>query len=149
MLLAGLRPGELMPLLVRDWQPGDDPKLTVHIGRHQRTIRVAPSAAAAVDAYLAGRLTQPDEQLLLIPEPHGVPRLVYRTFSSTMQQAGLHVRSFDLATAAEAVVLDDGTPTHHIAAYFGPSKTAAGESLPLPEDYDRGIAAVLGQTFAG
>lgn len=146
MLLAGLRPTEVTGLLVRDWEPGEDPGLTVR----ERTIRVAPSAAATVSRYLAGQDAEPDEPLLLGLKIDGAPHVLHRVFRDAMRAAYLDVGVHDLRRAAVAVVLDDGTPMQHVEAYFGLSKTEARTDLaPLREGYDVGIAAALEAAFAG
>jgi integrase len=145
MLLAGLRPGEVADLLVRDWILGADPKVTVP-GRSGPAIRVAPTAAAAVNAYLAGRDAELDEPLLAGLERDTLPYL----FADAARQAQLTVHAHDLRRAAMAVVLEDGTPVRHLEAYFGTSASPARAGLPPIDDgYDRGIAALLEQTFAG
>jgi integrase len=149
MLFAGLRCGEATSLLVRDWAPGADPKLTVRGLRppEGRTIRVAPSAAAAIDGYLAGEETEPDEPLLIGLRPNGIPHFLPKVFRDAMRRAGLDVSVHDLRRAAEAAVLEDGTPVAHVDAYFGMSKAAGQPPTSPPEGYDRGIAEVLERTF--
>ncbi|MGW0780285.1 hypothetical protein [Streptomyces sp. NPDC002913] len=143
MLLAGLRPGEVSDLLVRDWIPGADPKMTVP-GRPGPAIRVAPTAATAVDAYLASQNAELDEPLLVGLERDSLPYL----FADAARQAQLTVHAHDLRRAAMAVVLEDGTPVRHLEAYFGASKAPARHGLlPMEEGYDRGIVSVLESTF--
>jgi integrase len=151
MLLAGLRPSEVTSLLVRDWSPGDDPQLTVGGVRRPRTIRVAQSAADRIEDYLGDEETAPEEPLLLGLKTQGIPHMVHRVFQDRMQQAQLGVDAHDLRRAAIATVLEDGAPMQHVEAYFGISKTdLVGKQLvPLRDGYDRGIAAVLEETFAG
>lgn len=150
MLLAGLRCGEATSLLVRDWSRGKDPKLTVRGLRmpEGRTIRVAPSAATAIDAYLAGEEAEPDEPLLIGLRPNGIPHFLPKVFRDAMRRAGLDVSVHDLRRAAEAAVLEDGTPVAHVAAYFGMSKAADEQLTLVPDGYNRGIAVVLERTFA-
>lgn len=150
MLLAGLRPTEVTGLLVRDWEPGEDPKVTVGTERRQRTIRVAPSAAAAVDGYLAGQAVDPDEPLLLGLRPAGVPDVLHRVFRDAARAAYLDVGVHDLRRAAVAAALEDGASMRHVEAYFGLSKTEARTDLaPLRDGYDVGIVAALEAAFAG
>src|SRR2546430_10935980 len=154
LLLAGLRSGEAGTVRVRDWAPGADPKLPVRGLRADpgvRTIRVAATAAAAVDAYLAGEEAEPDEPLLLGLKPAGIPLFLPKLFRDAMRSAGLDVTVHDLRRAAVAAVAEVGTPMTQIEAYFGISKTDAGRKdlVPVREDYDRGIAAALERAFAG
>jgi integrase len=54
LLLAGLRPAEVEALRAADYIAGaDGPRLRTGAFRHPRTIRIAPSAAAALEVYLA------------------------------------------------------------------------------------------------
>lgn len=145
MLLAGLRPQEAADLYVSDYEPGER-RLRPGSERNPRTIRIAPSAAAALDAYLDGQDATPDGHLL-----HGLRGVKAVTlFAATMRQAGLSARVHDLRRAAMATVLDDGTPMQHVQQYFGLAKsTARTELVPVREGYDAGIAAVLEAEFAG
>ncbi|MEU6777371.1 hypothetical protein [Streptomyces sp. NPDC046759] len=63
-----------------------------------------------------------------------------------MRPAGFDVTVHDLRRAAEAAVLEDGTPAAHVDTYFGISTTAVALAS-IPDGYDRGIAAVLETTF--
>lgn len=146
MLLAGIRRGEAQRLRVRDWQPGEDPGLTIRDGYQERIIRIAPSAVTALNGYLATQDSEPNEPLLLGLEREGVlPRL----FGNAMRRSGLSVRVHDLRRAAIVAALEDGTPMAHIEAYFGLSKAEERKDLaPVREGYDRGIAATLETTFA-
>ncbi|WP_329167129.1 site-specific integrase (plasmid) [Streptomyces sp. NBC_01717] len=146
MLVAGLRRGEVQALQVRDWQPGEDPRLTIRDGCCERTIRIAPSAAVLLDGYRAGQTADADEPLLLGLEREGaLPRL----FGNAMRRAGLKVGVHDLRHAAIAAALEDGTPMSHIEAYFGLEKAETRKDLmPVREGYDRGIAAALEASFA-
>lgn len=149
MLLAGLRPGEVDSLLVRDWAPGDDPRVTVRSERRERVIRVAPSAASVVDGYLRGQDAEPDEPLLLGLRPEGNPHLLHQLFQRAMGSAGLKVGVHDLRRAAMAEVLADGAPMTHVVRYFGLSRALDRKELAVvPEGYDTGIAALLEATFA-
>ncbi|WP_329143375.1 tyrosine-type recombinase/integrase [Streptomyces sp. NBC_01456] len=145
MLLAGLRPQEVSELQVRDYVLGER---RLHVGsvRRPRIIRIAPSAAAAVDAYLEGQDADPGEPLLVGLQ--GVK--VVTLFSAAMRAAGLDVRAHDLRRSAMAAVLEDGAPVQHLEAYFGITKSASRKDLvPVREGYDEGIAAVLEAEFAG
>jgi integrase len=145
MLLAGLRPSEIRHALVEDWVGGDDPKLTVRGRVGGRTIRVAPTAARAVDTYLAGEDAKPDEPLLVGLDAE---RQLARAVRRTTQWTGLDVGVHDLRRAAIAAVLEDGTPCAHIEAYFGLSRPEGRRVVPVREGYDRGITAMLEATFA-
>ncbi|MFJ1995334.1 hypothetical protein [Streptomyces asiaticus] len=146
LLLAGLRPAEVEALRVADYITGaDGPRLRTGTFRHPRTIRIAPSAAAAVDAYLAAQ--EVDEEDFLLPELRAtrLARLVRATAGTVGVQAGVH----DLRKAAVAAVLGDGAPVQHVEAYFGMSKTPGRRDLvPVREGYDSGIAGVLERAFA-
>ncbi|MFF8784876.1 hypothetical protein [Streptomyces sp. NPDC015125] len=146
MLLVGLRPGEVQRLRILDWTPGVEPRLTIRSDRRERTIRIAPSAASALDEHLEGENAELGEPLLLGLEYHW---FVHRLFRDAMQQAGLDVDVLDLRRAAMAAVLEDGTPMQHIEAYFGIAKSPGRKDLvPVREGYDEGIAAVLEAEFA-
>lgn len=150
MLLAGLRRGEATGLLVGDWHPGEDPKLTVRSRVQERTIRVAPTVAAAVDDLLAGEDAEPDEPLLLGLKPRGIPFMLHRRFDDATKRVSLDAAIHDLRRTAQAVVVEDGTPVTHVGAYFGLHVNVEGEPLvPVPEGYDRGIVQVLEAAFAG
>ncbi|GAB2882188.1 hypothetical protein GCM10027074_58180 [Streptomyces deserti] len=149
LLLAGLRRDEATGLLVGDWSSGMDPRVTIRQRRQARTIRVAATAAAAVDACLEAEEAELDEPLLLGLKSAGNSYLLSRLFQGRMRNAGLNVRTHDLRRAAIAAVVQDGTPTVHVEAYFGLSKAALGTQLvPTPEGFDREIAALLEATFA-
>ncbi|MGW2010819.1 tyrosine-type recombinase/integrase [Streptomyces nigrescens] len=144
MLLAGLRPQEVAELRMPDYRPGER---RLHTGtvRRPRTIRIAASAAAALDAYLDSQDDAPGEPLLLGVQGTSVVTL----FSTAMRTAGLDVRVHDLRRAAMATALEDGTPMQHMEAYFGVTKSGARKDLvPVREGYDAGIAAVLEAEFA-
>ncbi|MFD8545695.1 tyrosine-type recombinase/integrase [Streptomyces sp. NPDC059649] len=144
MLLAGLRPQEVSELRVQDYTLGEQ-RLRVGGARRSRTIRIAPSATAAVDAYLEDQDTAPDEPLLVGLQ--GVK--VVTLFSAAMRRATLNVRVGDLRRAAMAAVMEDGAPVQQLEAYFGISKPPARKDLvPVREGYDAGIAAVLETEFA-
>ncbi|MFE4671400.1 site-specific integrase [Streptomyces sp. NPDC056723] len=150
MLLAGLRRGEASGLLVGDWHPGPDPKLTVRSRMQERTIRVAPTVAAELDALLVGEDAEPHETRLLGLKPDGIPFMLPRLFGAAMKRAGLDVTDHDLRRAAEAVVIEDGAPMAHVNAYFGLSAMFDDKALvSVPEGYDRGIVHVLEAAFAG
>lgn len=149
MLLAGLRASEVAGLLVRDWQPSDDPKVTVRSARRERKIRVAPSAAAIVDAYLSGEGTEPGEPLLLGLKLRGVKNMLPKLFQEVMARGGWDVGVHDLRRAAIAAALDASTSMQHVETYFGISKTDPGRNglLPTREGYDRDIAVALEKAF--
>ncbi|MFF7411695.1 tyrosine-type recombinase/integrase [Streptomyces lydicus] len=144
MLLAGLRPQEAVELRVRDYSPGER-RLCVGGARRPRTIRIAPSAAAAVDTCLEGQDAAPGEPLLAGLQ--GVK--VVTLFSAAMRRAGLDARVHDLRRAAMAAVLQDGAPVQHLEAYFGIAKPPGRKDLvSVREGYDEGIATVLEAEFA-
>lgn len=148
VLWTGLRPAEVTGLLVRDWIPGEDPQLTIG-GRRERTIRVAPTGAAAVDTYLRGQETSPDEPLLLGLRVRGVDGMLPRIFHEFMLSAVLDVSVHDLRRTAIAAARNAGVPLVEISAYFGVSK---GERISerltaVPDGYDHRIAAVLESAF--
>ncbi|WP_329330702.1 tyrosine-type recombinase/integrase [Streptomyces sp. NBC_01454] len=144
MLLAGLRPQEVSELRVRDYVLGER-RLHVDGVRHPRIIRIAPSAAAAVDAYLEGQDADPGEPLLVGLQ--GVKRVTL--FAAAMRAAELDVRAHDLRRSAMGAVLEDGAPVQHLEAYFGITKSASRKDLvPVRDGYDEGIAAVLESAFA-
>lgn len=144
MLLAGLRPQEVAELRMPDYVPGEC-RLSTGTARRPRTIRIASSATAAIDAYLVGQAAAPEEPLLVGVQGARIVTL----FSAAMRQADLAVRVHDLRRAAMAVALEDGTPMRHMEAYFGMSKTETRKDLvPLGEGYDAGIAAALEVAFA-
>lgn len=145
LLLAGLRPREVEELHVADYTPGAEPQLSTGSPGSPRRIRLAPSAAGALDLYLAGQDTEPEEPLLMGLQPVFLVQLVRRA----AEAAGVSVGAPGLRQAAIAAALEDGTPVPHIQAYFGLGKTPGRRELvPVPEGYDAGIAAVLEATFA-
>lgn len=150
MLLAGLRSSEVAGLLVGDWQPGGDPKVTVRSARRERTIRVAPSAAAIIDEYLNGEDTEPNEPLLLGLKVQGVEHMLPKLVQEVMTRGGWDVGVHDLRRTAVGVVLNVA-PMQQVEAYFGIFKTdpSRKDLSPIREGYDRDIAAVLEKAFGG
>ena len=139
MLLAGLRPGEVDRLTVADYEPGPEPCLDVD----GRRIRIAPSAARALDAYLGLEDTEPGEPLLM-----GVQGHLQMLASHAAARADVRARVHDLRRAAMNAVLEDGAPMAHIEAYFGIGKALDREGLvPLPEGYDAAVARSLEAAF--
>ncbi|MEU6379509.1 hypothetical protein [Streptomyces sp. NPDC046909] len=148
LLLAGLRRDEATRLLVGDWSPGAYPQVRI-LGRQKRMIRVATTAAAAVDACLDGVEVEAEEPLLLGLKTAENPFQMSRLFRLRMRECGLNLNVYDLRRAAIAVVINSGTPLAHIEAYFGLSKVATSKQLvPVPGGYDRDIAILLEETFA-
>ncbi|MCQ6250928.1 tyrosine-type recombinase/integrase [Streptomyces malaysiensis] len=147
LLLAGLRPGEVEALRVADYERGGDgARLRTGALRHPRGIRIASSAAAALDAYLATQAGV-DEEDFLLPELRTtrLVQLVRGSAAAAGVQAGVH----DLRKAAVAAVLEDGAPVSHVEAYFGMSKAPGRKDLvPVRDGYDAGIADVLEHAFA-
>ncbi|WP_078943196.1 tyrosine-type recombinase/integrase [Streptomyces aureus] len=149
LLLAGLRRGEVSGLLVGDWLSGNEPRVTIRGRRRVRDIRVAATAAEAVDAQLAVAQAEPDEPLLLgLQTARNSPYPLSRLFRARTREAGLDVTVSDLRRAAIAAAVRRGEPLAHIEAYFGLSKAAADRQLvTTAEGYDREIAALLEEEF--
>lgn len=144
LIYTGARPTEAAELLVRDYTPGAEPalRLGASSGSGLRTIRIARTAATALDSYLAGQNTDSDEPLLLGIQNGQCIRMLHRL------SAGRELRVHDLRRAAIAAALADGTPTRFVNAYFGMSKAADANALvSLPDGYDTGIADVLDATY--
>lgn len=149
LLLAGLRRAEVTDLLVGDWSSGADPQVTIRGRSQARTIRVATTAATAMDACLAAQKAELDEPLLLGLKTGAHPYLFSRLFQERMREAGINVSMHDLRRSAMAAVVEEGTPAAHIEAYFGLSKTVSGKQLvATPEGFDQGITTLLEATFA-
>lgn len=142
MLFAGLRPGEVAALDVRDYDAAV-PSICTGTLRRPRTICIARSAAVAVDAYLATQETEPDEPLLLGLYLRG-PRFRRRT----AEGGRVAIVSRDLRQAAIGAALAAGVPMSHVGAYFGMSKIGVGEVVPVPEGYDLAVAAALEEAFS-
>lgn len=116
MLLVGLRPGEVGRLTVADYEPGPEAWLTVD-GDHR--IRIAPSAAASLDAYLGGQDAELDEPLLLgFEREHG--DMMRRVFTRETEKARLHVSMHDLRQVAMTAALDRGGPGRRLRRRDGP-----------------------------
>lgn len=143
LLLAGLRPREVENLRVSNYRP-----MTRQLDAataHPRTIRIAASAAAAVDAYLATQVIDPEDYLLPGMRSTRLVQVVRGVAAAAGVAAGVH----ELRRAAVGAVLDDGTPVHHVERYFGMSKAPGRKDLLVVRDgYDVGIADVLEITFA-
>ncbi|MET9467809.1 hypothetical protein ABZY44_24000 [Streptomyces sp. NPDC006544] len=143
MLLVGLRPGEVSRLTVADYEPGPEPHITVDGNRH---IRIAPSAAASLDAYLGGQDTEPDEPLLFgFHRQHG--DMMRRVFTEKTEQARLHVSMHDLRKVAMRAALEDGAPVAHIDAYFGTDKTGQLTTGDVTPGFDAAMARTLEAAF--
>jgi integrase len=140
MLLAGVRSTEVVRLAVVQYEPGPAPRLDVLGGRR---IRIAPSAARAVDTYLASQDAEADEPLLLGVQG-SLAKLVRRAADRAGVQAGVH----SLRRAAIHAALADGAPPSHIEPYFGISKALDAKALvALPEGYDAAMARTLEAAF--
>jgi integrase len=141
MLMAGARPMEATSVTVADYQPGAE--ASILLGR--RRIRIAPTAARAVDAYLVTQDADPAEPLLLGLQDVGVlPRLMRAAAERAGVPAGVH----SLRRAAIAAALEDGAPPAHIEAYFGIEKALDRKALvPLSAGFDAGMAATLEAAF--
>lgn len=147
LLLAGLRPQEAETQRTHDYDP--EPRLRTGAPRRWRTIRIAPSAGAAVTAYLAMTVETPG--VLMFPRLQSrrsvspLVQLVRATARSVGVDAGVHC----LRRAAVAEVLRHGLPMAHVERYFGVAKAPGRKELvPVPEGYDAEIAAILERTFA-
>jgi integrase len=141
MLLAGARPLEVTEAKVADYQPGSWSRLL--LGR--RGVCIAPTAARALDAYLATQDAGPEEPLLLGLQTVGVlPRLLRRAAKRAGVEVGIHM----LRRAAIAAAWEDGAPPSHIEAYFGISKALDAKALvALPKGYDAAMARTLEAAF--
>jgi integrase len=147
LLYAGLRRSEVSALLISDYMPGAEPRLRVGAGSGMavRTIRIARSAAAALDAYLAGEDTAPDEPLLM-----GLQRRDWgRHVRHVAEETGVRITVHDLRRAAIAAALAGGASALHLEVYFGLSKLPGRRDLlPVSERYDAAIAEALERAFA-
>lgn len=145
LLLAGLRRGEVEQLRVADWHPCPGRLRVAGSKLGSRTIRIAPSAARAVDAYLVGEVTDPEDFLL----PRLRAALLFRLVRSEARDAEAELGAHDLRMAAIAATADAGLPSEHAQAYFGISPAVARRALvPMPADYDVAAASALEATFA-
>ncbi|MFJ9890864.1 hypothetical protein ACIQRW_34140 [Streptomyces sp. NPDC091287] len=145
-LLAGLRRDEALRLTVADYTPGPAPTVRVAPVRTQeRRIRIALTAAAAVDAYLATEAeTSADEPLLLGLRSDQVRAGIQRAARHASLAAGVH----DLRRASMAVVIGEGHPGREIEAYFGLSRVSGRRDLTvLTGDWDAPIAGALERAF--
>ncbi|MDX2702133.1 tyrosine-type recombinase/integrase [Streptomyces sp. PA03-6a] len=140
MLYAGLRRGELTDLHVRDYTPGAEPTIRIGALRHPRTIRLAPTAAAAVDAYLATQDADPDDYLL----PGLTDTKLAVRLRAAANAAGVTARSHDLRTTAVSAVLESGLPMLYLQPYFGLSAALGPNDLDgPPKGYDQAVALAL------
>ncbi|MFJ8208076.1 hypothetical protein [Streptomyces sp. NPDC096033] len=141
MLLAGARGGEVTAAAVADYEPAEQSYMLLG----ERRICIAPTAARAVNAYLATQDARPEEPLLLGLQRAGVlPRLLRRA----ADRAGLEMRMYDLRRGAIAAAWEDGAPEAHVNAYFGVGKALAPNALvPLRKGYDVAIARTLEAAF--
>lgn len=141
MLLVSARRMEVIAASVGDFTPGVEPRLRLD----RRDIRIATSAARAVEGYLATQDAAPDEPLLLgLQEVGALPRLL----RAAAGRAGVDARVHSLRRAAIGAALEDGAPPSHIEAYFGISKALDRKALvPLREGYDAAMARTLEAAF--
>jgi hypothetical protein len=117
--------------------------------RKIRRIRVSAGVAEAVDAQLIGAVIKPTEPLL--PGLHAAsgPYRLSQLFQAKMREESFQVTVSDLRRAAIAAAIEGGTPLAHIREYFGLSRVVKREELlPIPEGFDREIAALLEEKFA-
>lgn len=129
--LAGARPLEVEGLRVGDLDASRG--LLRLRGGGDRTIRVAPSAVSAVEKAAAEPASGPG-----LLDGWSVTRHV-QIVRGVCREAGVDAGVHELRQSAIAAVLEDGTPVHHIEAYFGVGRCGR----PVREGYDVGIAAVL------
>jgi integrase len=115
LLLAGLRPQELERLRVVDYTPGEVARLRVGGMRLGRWVRVARSAAAAVDALLAA--SPVGAEGFLLSRLSGT-RLV-QAVRAAGREAGVDAGVHDLRKAAAGAALAAGLPTVWVQRYFG------------------------------
>jgi integrase len=140
---AGLRPAELTGLMMVDYDPAGS---TLRVGavRSPRTIRIARSAAEALDAYLAVDVTEPDETLLM-----GLHRAALREFLFRASAVvGVSLRSHDLRKAAIGAAVAARLPRDQVTAYFGFSAGRPAGIVPV-QDGGAAVAAVLERAFSG
>lgn len=146
LVYAGLRPREAMELRVSDYTAGAEPRLRVGTPRCPRTIRIAPSASAALDAYLAGQDVEGDEPLLL-----GLrDTLLVQRVRAAGREVGVGVGVHDLRKTAVGAALAADLPVMWVQSYFGMFTAPEMHDLvPVPEDYDTRVADALETAFAG
>jgi integrase len=145
LLYVGLRPTEAFALKVSDYTSGTEPTLMVTEGRwERREIRIAPSAAAALDTYLAGEDTSPEEPLLLGMRSNFLHGLLRDAADEARVNAGVH----DLRRAAVAAAMEGGHSAQEIGAYFGMSTPPGRKDLvPLRDGWGAGVAGTLEAAF--
>ncbi|WP_412079059.1 tyrosine-type recombinase/integrase [Streptomyces xanthophaeus] len=146
MLFAGARPGEAGGATVADYEPKS---ARIWLGQRWgglRQVRIAPSAARAIDTYLAAQDADPEEPLFLgLQGANELPNLVRWAALRAGVDAGVH----SLRQAAIAAALYDGAPVSHIEAYFGIGKWVDPvQPAGVPEGYDAAMARSLEVAFA-
>lgn len=139
LMYTGIRVGELTALKIHDYDPTAR-TLAVGTLRHPRTITIARSAAAALDAYLEGGETAAEEPLIM-----GLPRKwMYPLLQEAAQRAGVEAGVHDLRRAAMAAAVDADRSIREVQAYFGVSAALITEDLvPLRDGWDREVAEAL------
>lgn len=145
MLFAGARPTEVGEVAVADYEPDE---ARIWLGRRWeglRQIRMARSAASAIDAYLAAQDADPGEPLFLgLQQVNTVHELVRRA----AVRAGVDAGGHSLRSAAVAAALYDGALVSHIEAYFGIGKWVDPvQPAGLPDGYDVAMARTLEAAF--
>lgn len=144
LLYTGIRMAEAAALTVGDYTPG---ARTLAVGplRYPRTITIAPTTAAALDAELAGEEAAIGEQLLL-----GMRReWLYPLLRDAADRAGVTARMHDLRRAAMAAVIEGGHSPTEVGAYFGVGTSTPGDVLTgLRAGWDARIADTLEAAFA-
>ncbi|MFE2850538.1 hypothetical protein ACFXJO_05320 [Streptomyces lavendulae] len=146
MLFAGARPSEVGEVKVFDYEPGAAAR--IWLGRRWeglRQISIAPSAARAIDSYLAAQDAAADEPLFLgLQGADMLPKHVRWAATRAGVDAGVH----SLRQAAIAAALYDGAPVAHIEAYFGIGKWVdPDQPAGVPEGYDVAMARTLEAAF--
>lgn len=144
LMYTGIRVGELTALTIHDYDPATR-TLAVGTLRHPRRIAIAPSAAAALDAYLGGEETSSEEPLIM-----GLRKeWMYPLLREAAQRAGVEAGVHDLRRAAMTAVIETGCPAREIQEYFGVSAALSSTDLaPLREGWDRDVADVLERAFS-
>jgi hypothetical protein len=113
--------------------------------RSGRSVRIAQSAAAAVDALLASRPVGAEG--FLLSRLSGT-RLVL-TVRAASRDAGVEAGVHDLRRAAAGAVLGAELPVPWVQRYFGMfTPPELHDLLLVPDDYDVRVAAVLEAAFA-
>lgn len=142
LLLVGCRMPEIEA--VRPGHVTAGPRLRTGVGPLVRSIRIAPSAGAAVETYLAAAEAG---AVLRLRGPRLIS-LVRGTTASLGVDAGVP----ELWASGVMEVQRRGVPRAWVARYFGLSGARGRQDLSgltaVPEGYDAEIAALLQDAFA-